>query len=189
MNHLKLIGLIFASKKSLRSDLLLNLLKIVEEIISHISADEICSIAACGHIMKQKLEFGDIADDEHMNESIKDSIESIFVSIADKFQSDFSQFSMHQMKILLECYENTTSMFGFIREKADSIVKQLQSQNENEELESKLGHDVMCLENRSRESTNIGQLAFHHGWVKLKSIKVVPYDTIKNNSMTPCHFP
>ncbi len=190
VNHLKLIGLIFASKKSLKSDhLMLNLLKIVEEIIPHISADEICSVAACGHIMKQKLEFGGIADDEHMDESIKDSIESIFVSIADKFQSDFSLFSMHQMKILLECYENTTSMFGFIREKADSIVKTLQNENENEELESKLRQDVMCLENRSIESANIGQLAFHHGWVKLKSIKVIPHDTIKKKLMTPCHFP
>lgn len=106
----QLIGLTYVSEASARSQLLLSLLSDMQQKIPLLDTSEVCSVAECMYELKQRSNADNLHDnpdsDEGRNSELYfDLIETMLSILAVHFKTQYSTFSMREMKSLVRFYE------------------------------------------------------------------------------------
>lgn len=136
----------------------MNLLSDIQVKVPMLNTGETCSVVECLYELKRSLNADRLLHDLDGKEALDDdldevseeidaisphkyrqSIENLFSTIAGQLKSRHSEFSMKEMKNLLQFYEQPHFIFDLIEEKADEMMHKIENQDRAEESISDAG--------------------------------------------------
>lgn len=163
----------------------------LQSIVSDLSPEEVCSVTECLHCLKQNLNSPDLqadgrynAEETSYNETTFDDRNSLIVSldnilseISSDILNDYKEYSIQEIKILLQCFDESDQICNFLHEKAAGMLDDCYTEKSYNILERI--HSMNKERNQNKlDKKYQNQIAFDLGWLKLKSSsKQVPLDS------------